>query len=359
MRRPRRGFTLIELLVVIAIIAVLIALLLPAVQSAREAARRTQCTNNLKQLGLAVANYTDINQATPPTAGAFGDFNPLNNLSMKVRILPFIEQQALYNTVNHWIGDSDGIQNVTMTTTNINTFNCPSDQNNPGAGNLPKLNFPPPNGPLRPQGVCNYGNNIGTNRNLYGAKAQFDGPVYALGNRSAGPTVTLAMLVDGTTNTAAFSEWVKGSGSGPNTPGGTNGSPLVGEGRNMVFKSTISVTMTLAGSLGNTIQQATATCGASTTKSWDYKGYAWSSDRCGVGGGYTHLILPNRRSCVYSDLNIDWGYTLIGASSNHSGGVNVAFHDGSVHFIKDSINPATWGALATYNGGEVISADSY
>src|SRR5450631_1463794 len=92
----RRGFTLIELLVVIAIIAVLIGLLLPAVQADREAARRMQCVNNLKQLGLAAANYGDINGALPPTANASGYVN----FSMKVRLLSFLEQTALFNSVN-------------------------------------------------------------------------------------------------------------------------------------------------------------------------------------------------------------------------------------------------------------------
>src|SRR4051812_18977040 len=129
MRMHRKGFTLIELLVVIAIIAVLIALLLPAVQAAREAARRSQCVNNLKQLALGVMNYESSNSALPPTAG-YGN-NGIsgspsgNNHSMKARILPFLEQNAAFNSINQsWslLNETVYYVNATVEIMQINTF---------------------------------------------------------------------------------------------------------------------------------------------------------------------------------------------------------------------------------------------
>ena len=129
--RHRSGFTLIELLVVIAIIAILIALLLPAVQQAREAARRTQCRNNLKQIGLALHNYHDSFRAMPPgwigvTSGAFDSFG-INGWGWSAHILPQIEQANLYNAINFKINLSDATMNVVRSTT-IPSFRCPSDQ---------------------------------------------------------------------------------------------------------------------------------------------------------------------------------------------------------------------------------------
>ena len=213
----RRAFTLIELLVVIAIIAVLIALLLPAVQAAREAARRSQCVNNLKQLGLAVMNYESSNGSLPPTGVVSVDASgnalqpPLGNFGMKVRLLPFIEQAALYNTVNvSYNGFAPNGQNDTILTTQVNAFLCPSD------ANIPPYNYTMANGSGSKQiGYASYPNNIGTIASNFGNT--LDGPTYILrasGNtaQAQGGVVSLASVTDGTSNTVMFSEWVRGKG---------------------------------------------------------------------------------------------------------------------------------------------------
>ena len=355
MRRMRRGFTLIELLVVIAIIGVLIALLLPAVQSAREAARRSQCTNNLKQLGLALHNYVSTHEALPPGGEVYSNPYPdgakvwtagPQNYSMKVRLLPYLEQQPIYNAINfnvsaiwnvwgnnaQWTIDGQYI-NGTARKNKVSTFLCPSDANSPGGGD--------------PQVYStNYPNNQGTNR--YHNGWRITGPTYFQGDDGGlNPTRTFASITDGLSNTAMFSEWVKGRGT--NTQGGLN----------MVYKGGPNVT-DFAGDPDANYKLAKACDANGNTFNWDFKGEIWFIDDCGRGGSYFHINGPNKKSCGDGPNGNPSDYDgIFSASSNHPGGVNVLMLDGSVKFIKSSIDLRTWQAIGTVDWGEVVGADAF
>jgi prepilin-type N-terminal cleavage/methylation domain-containing protein/prepilin-type processing-associated H-X9-DG protein len=350
MRDRRRGFTLIELLVVIAIIAVLIALLLPAVQAAREAARRSQCVNNLKQLGLAVMNYESSNGAIPPAVVHYpGDpataAGKTSDFGMKPRMLAYMEQQAIFNAINFGFSwnSSAGYVNSTIYGATINTFQCPSDGNTPAY--------------VRGGATCgpnSYGNNLGICRSFN--SGLLDGPAYAV-DLNQGPVVTIASITDGTSNTAIFSEWIKGKGNTTTTPP---------PGIQVVYRSPTTFTAAggvytpgWTGPMQQTLQSLNATCTRQTAV-WDQKGYNWCDSWCGGGGGYNHIMAPNGLACLFTnDGNVPLNdHSMVGASSNHSGGVNVGFLDGSVKFLKNSVNLGTWGAIATKAGGEIIDASS-
>ena len=366
-RNSPRGFTLIELLVVIAIIAVLIALLLPAVQAAREAAHRAQCVNNMKQIGLAIHNYIGVNNSIPPAGSWMGspavpagfaysnsypggtapqtgpllqNGNPMN-AGMIIRLFPFMERQVEFNSFNfalaNTINSNTWQQNATVMYTQVNSFLCPSDRNVADTNNTWT-----PTGAARALlcGETNYANVMGSSPALTGGS--LNGMSWYLGGDTVvGNARTLASVVDGTSNTAAYSEWIKGTAGDYTSKKGIvwNGPP---------FSS-------------NPVVDA-ASCAGSTSTSWDWKGQFYLDQDSGRGGGLWFITFPNKLACD-SDTSgsINYGQlgSLIGPASNHSGGVNVLFLDGSVKFIKDTISAQTYYALGTIAGGEVISADSY
>jgi prepilin-type N-terminal cleavage/methylation domain-containing protein/prepilin-type processing-associated H-X9-DG protein len=373
----RRGFTLIELLVVIAIIAVLIALLLPAVQSAREAARRAQCTNNLKQIGLAMHNYNTAQDALPPAGSSHfmpGNTWPKNCFSMKVRILPYMEQQNTFNAANfsldpEWSNGksepNDGgcwqTANFTLKATRISSYLCPSDQRK-GNRNNRVYSF----GAWDASQQSNYDENMGGNRMLN--SGQPNGIAYYCGSSPLGSsgvsgllletatrqTLTFASISDGLSNTAFWSEIVKGDGTDP-----TDSSDSLG----MVYTSTgVSTNNPGPNLLASEFANALL-CQASLAKNFSWRGERYVTQDPGRGGGYSHTQTPNKKSCFYSDPpnagtnNVTFQHVLT-AGSSHPGGVNVLFGDGGVRFIKNSITFNIWYAVGTRSGGEVVSGDS-
>ncbi len=355
--RNRSGFTLIELLVVIAIIAVLISLLLPAVQSAREAARRAQCTNNLKQIGLAVHNYESSNGCLPPSVLFPSPFDswgwgPAGHLS----ILQYVEQGAAFNAYNSGMvhpnaqGDRFYNANTTVFNTQIPAMLCPSD-------------------PVMVRvSLSSYVGNSGGNFPMTGYSGTWvpSGVSWPEGSPSPGrnaQTIGLRDVIDGTSNTALFSEKLTAHnnvGAVFANDSNPNNSRRVwfrvsDMGRAVASQTPARVAQMLGEcrALGGTVR---ATGSASETSGW-FRAYPAYANY----GVYHHTGTPNSRNCG-ANFIAEWGQDFWGtsnASSLHPGGVNVCMTDGSVRFIKDTINQTTWWAIGTRAGAEVVSADSY
>jgi prepilin-type N-terminal cleavage/methylation domain-containing protein/prepilin-type processing-associated H-X9-DG protein len=362
--RHRRAFTLIELLVVIAIIAVLIGLLLPAVQSAREAARRAQCVNNLKQIGLGLHNYVSTYDSLPPGEQQVwssekgrlinGDF------SAHVRILGFMEQQPLANAANFSLpilNDTYGAAaNQTVALTRITTFLCPSSplptHNGLGlAANTTLLNFPVPGN--------NYFASMGSS--LEFDATQTGGPPNGLfyfgGKDTNVPPVKFSAVTDGLSNTIAFGEWKVGTGN----------LNIVSIPQDVVFPGPGSLQQNTSDMVLSTNNMAaflawTQQCSAARTTARGPRtvtlGQYWAIAFPVLTLGNV-VMSPNPKVPNCSFLNSYFSAGMYGLSSYHPGGCNVMYGDGSVRFIKDAISLQTLWALGSRAQGEVISADSY
>ena len=347
----RRGFTLIELLVVIAIIAVLISLLLPAVQSAREAARRAQCVNNLKQIGLAMHNYHSVNDIFPmgSTIQLYDNLNAndmysWNDWSAHAQLLSYMEQNPIYNAINFnyppVASTLGGAAANTVVLIRIKTFLCPSDFN---AG---------------PSWTNNYVGSMGTSIG-YITQSQSSG-LFA-------ETVAKKIrdITDGTSNTVAFSERLVGTPGRPDHYPG-NGMDGVAANANSPVNYYLDALQDIPDTLTylqncNAVYQANLT----TSSAWQNGGENWAWGTPGVTMFQT-IVPPSSpqypwstcRSDCASGCGVDSSH-LTNARSNHPGGCNVLFCDGSVRFVKSSVNMQTWMQLGTISGDEVVSSDSY
>lgn len=305
-----RGFTLIEVIVVVAIIGILVALLIPAVSTAREAARRSQCLNNLRQMGIALQSYSTNAGVHPQTNRGY--------ISWQILILPFIEQGALYSSINLTASSrvEEIPENSTARFTTLAYLLCPSDSES--------ASHP---------GLTNYGGNRGRGRQKY----REDGSMAALGEASISP----AHITDGLSSTAFVSEYLTSSIDS------IRPHPI-----RSVFRTSVRLTEP------SQYEEFAFRCRdldiASTEIVGLFKGVGWLHGDVGTAY-YNHLLGPNAHSCTNKTAVQQGAWT---AGSLHSGGLNVLYCDGHATFVRSTIALQTWRAFGSRAGQEVISQDS-
>lgn len=338
MQRKRFAFTLIELLVVIAIIAILIGLLLPAVQKVRSAAARTTCQNNLKQIGTAVHNYHSAESKLPPSRT--GGLNA-SQIGIHAYLLPYMEQQNIFNMINFSLKWNNAA-NAAAAASVVKSFICPSDPSNLNPSTWAKTNYRCNEGTQMnyswgalPQTVGEFGGGDASGTNVQGLTPAPNGPFYI------NSMWTFLDITDGTSNTAAFSERVSGD-----------------------FSDAIA---TYTGDWFNipnfvlypsTFDEAVSNC---RSLNWNsaptYQGHSNTGAPWIEGAGYTtiynHVDTPGQMSCAFHPNR----YVIPANSGHDAGGVNLLLCDGSVRFVPKSISMATWRALGSMNGGDLLGSD--
>lgn len=358
-RNRANGFTLVELLVVIAIIGILVGLLLPAVQAAREAARRMQCSNNLKQLGLALHNYHDLHKAFPLNmagGGRSGGANCTSGFySWLTYLLPQIEQGNLYNQIDFRVemADSGSCHNVfdasissshpnaAAAHTVVSTFLCPSDPG--GHSNAIVMGTADP-------ASDNYAGNAGWPSWSRGISGERGAPNAAYNGliTLATPAVNVpwhprrgvrfADVTDGLTHTTAISERLIMQAQDVSSIGDA-------DPRILSHHTT---------ERARTQSQIAANCALAHRDLFHsaFQGRAWISGWTLTAPTFMHIYGPNSRNCHYHGGE-GTGDNIITPSSYHTGGVNVAMGDGSIHFISDSVDQQLWWVLGSRNDGQV------
>ncbi len=310
MHQARRAFTLIELLVVLFVVGIVVALLLPAVQAARESARRAQCANNLRQIGLALQSYEAAIGSLP---------NKLNGrrYSIHVMLLPYLEQSAFYDAINLSVDPYQGVRtpNETVSRTLISVFSCPSDDATRSAES----------------GWTSYPGCVGYGWQIHGDNGLF------VGARS---TTSLGRIPDGASHTAAFSEWLRG----------THPQQDPRRERLRVIFDTDDLHQP------GQFESFTAKCrGLNPSDAYVHvaslKGMEWMSGRLG-SSLYNHNIVINSNTCLNGGNVREGAFTV---ASAHSALAHVLYGDGHVVPVRDSVATPIWRAMSTRAGGEIIA----
>ncbi len=313
----RPAFTLVELLVVIALFSLLMMMLLPAIQSARESARRGQCASNLKQIGLALHGFHAACRAFPPGRGG----PPPKVFSALAYLLPYLEEGALGLQIDYSQSPMplviagvaySGAANADAATRTISVLQCPSDV---ASGRVPGM----------PYGGTNYAANVGSGTPDAGSLVNADGVFFLTSS------VAFRNLSDGSSHTAAFGERMLGN--------------------NESFLTITSEQAQLAVlQIDNGVDVTPATCASPSSGAWySQRGAKWILGNYG-NTLYNHYYLPNDPQ--WDCMNQPQQKGLTAARSNHPGGVQVLFCDGSLRFVADAVDPVVWRAAATRCGNE-------